>query len=182
MKVERIKQTIVVLFAVFIMLFAACAALEVGKATAQKDQRMEWWRSAKFGMFIHWGVYAVPAGEWEGNIYAGISEWLMAHADIPAYDYVELPSKFNPVQFDAAQWVRIAKDAGMKYLVITSKHHDGFCMFDSKVTDYDIVDATPYGKDVLKPLSRECKKAGIKFCVYYSILDWHHPSQYPDYS
>jgi len=149
----------------------------IEKAQKNRDERMAWWRDAKLGMFIHWGVYAIPAGTWKGKEYGGIGEWIMSHADIPKEEYETLPPKFNPVKFDAKQWVQIAKSAGMKYMVITSKHHDGFCMFDSKATDYDIVDATPYGKDVLKPLSIECKKAKIKFCTYYSILDWHHPDQ-----
>ena len=145
-----------------------------------KDERMEWWREAKFGMFIHWGVYAIPGGDWQGKTYDGISEWIMAHADIPIADYETLPPKFNPVKYNPAEWVKIAKDAGMKYIVITSKHHDGFAIYDSKVSDYDVVDKTPYGKDLLLPLSEECKKAGIKFAIYYSILDWHHPSQEVD--
>jgi len=149
----------------------------ITKAQQNRDERMAWWRDAKFGMFIHWGVYAIPAGIWKGKEYDGIGEWIMSHADIPKEEYEKLPPKFKPVKFDAEQWVQTAKNAGMKYMVITSKHHDGFCMFDSKATDYDIVDATPYGKDVLKPLSNECEKAGIKFCTYYSILDWHHPAQ-----
>jgi alpha-L-fucosidase len=147
----------------------------------QRDERMAWWREAKFGMFIHWGIYAIPAGEWNGKVYGGISEWLMAHADIPRGTYERLASQFNPLDFDAAEWVRIAKDAGMKYIVITSKHHDGFAMYDSKVSNYDIVYRTPYNIDVLKMLSEECKKQGIPFCTYHSILDWHHPSQYPAY-
>lgn len=148
---------------------------------AEHDERMAWWRDAKFGMFIHWGVYSIPAGEWNGKIYDGISEWIMSHADIPVAEYEKLPPQFNPVKYDAAEWVRIAKEAGMKYLVITSKHHDGFAMYDSKVSDYDIVDSTPYGRDVLAPLSAECTKVGIRFCTYHSILDWHHPAQEPDY-
>jgi len=145
----------------------------------QHDERMAWWRDAKFGMFIHWGVYSVPAGEWKGTIYPGISEWIMSHADIPIDEYETLPPKFNPVGFDAEQWVKMAKNAGVKYIVITSKHHDGFGIYDSKISDYDIVDSTGYGKDILKALSRECEKQGIRFCTYYSILDWHHSSQEP---
>lgn len=150
------------------------------EARPQRDSRMKWWRDARFGMFIHWGVYAVPAGTYQGKQVPGIGEWIMASGAIPPAEYQKFPPQFNPVKFDAAEWVRIAKDAGMKYLVITSKHHDGFALFDSKVSDYDIVDATPYRKDVLKALSRECKKQGLKFCTYYSILDWHHPAQMPD--
>jgi alpha-L-fucosidase len=149
------------------------------EAKPQRDARMKWWRDARFGMFIHWGVYSVPAGVYNGKQIAGIGEWIQASGAIPAEDYAKFPPQFNPVKFDAKEWVRIMKDAGMKYVVITSKHHDGFCLFDSKVTDWDVVDATPYKKDILRALSRECKKFGIKFCTYYSILDWHHPSQYP---
>ncbi|UCF38391.1 MAG: alpha-L-fucosidase, partial [Acidobacteriota bacterium] len=105
-------------------------------------------------------------------------EWIQSWANIPREEYEKLAPQFNPVKFDAAQWAQLAQDAGMQYLVITSKHHEGFSIFNSAVSDYDIVDATPYGKDVIAELSRECKKRGIKFCFYYSIMDWHHPSQY----
>ncbi len=152
----------------------------LSEAKPQRDSRMKWWRDARFGMFIHWGVYSVPAGTYQGKRIDGIGEWIQASANIPPEEYRKYPPQFNPVKFDAAEWVRTAKNAGMKYLVITSKHHDGFCLFDSKVTDWDIVDGTPYKKDVLKALSRECKKQGLKFCTYYSILDWHHPSQMPN--
>ncbi len=139
------------------------------------DQRMQWWRDAGFGMFIHWGPSSVPAGIYKGEEINGAAEWIMFSAKIPVEEYEEFPPQFNPVKFDAREWVRIAKDAGMKYIVITSKHHDGFAMWDSKVSDYDIIDATPYDTDVLKELARECEAAGIKFCFYHSILDWHHP-------
>jgi alpha-L-fucosidase len=145
---------------------------------AARDARMAWWREARFGMFIHWGLYAVPAGEWQGKPIAGIGEWIMDRANIPVDQYEPLAKQFNPTSFDAAQWVRIAKDAGMKYIVITSKHHDGFCLFDTAATQWDVVDATPYGKDLLIQLSDECRKQGLKFCTYYSIMDWHHPAQY----
>jgi alpha-L-fucosidase len=144
----------------------------------QRDARMAWWREARFGMFIHWGLYAVPAGEYQGKRSKEIGEWIMSWANIPRAEYEKFASQFNPVKFDAAEWVRVAKDAGMKYIVITSKHHDGFAMFDSKVSTYDIVDATPYGKDVMKALSAETKRQGLHFCFYYSIMDWHHPSQF----
>ncbi len=146
----------------------------------QRDARMKWWREARFGMFIHWGVYAVPAGEYKGQRVKGIGEWIQAHLNIPREEYEQFAKKFNPVKFDAAQWVSLARQAGMKYIVITSKHHDGFALWDSKVTDWDVVDATPYGKDILAQLSKECQKQGVRFCVYYSILDWHHPAQYVD--
>jgi alpha-L-fucosidase len=145
-----------------------------------RDKRMAWWRDARLGMFIHWGLYAVPAGDYQGKRGKDIGEWIMSWANIPRADYEKFATQFNPVKFDAAQWVRIAKDAGMKYIVITSKHHDGFAMFNSTVSDYDIVERTPYKKDVLKALSEEAKKQGLRFCVYYSIMDWHHPSQFVD--
>ena len=141
----------------------------------QRDQRMDWWRESKFGMFIHWGLYAVPAGQWKGKEIGGIGEWIMNKAQIPVSEYEPLAARFNPVKFDAEQWVRLAKNAGMKYIVITSKHHDGFSLWDSKVSGYDIVDATPFKRDVLKELSRACAKYGIRLCFYHSIMDWHHP-------
>ncbi len=148
------------------------------ESARERDARMAWWREARFGLFIHWGLYAVPAGEYHGKRSKEIGEWIMSWANIPRAEYEKFAAKFNPVKFDAAEWVRVAKDAGMKYIVITSKHHDGFSMFDSKVTDYDIVDATPYKKDVMKALSAEAKRQGLHFCFYYSIMDWHHPSQF----
>lgn len=153
-------------------------ALEIKKESkAEHDARMQWWRDARFGMFIHWGVYAVAGGEWKGNEVKTAGEWIMNKADIPVAEYEPLAREFNPVKYDPAEWVRIAKDAGMKYIVITSKHHDGFTLFDTKATDWDVVDATPWKKDLLKPLSDECHKQGLKFCTYYSIMDWHHPAQ-----
>ena len=143
----------------------------------QRDARMKWWREARFGMFIHWGLYAIPGGRWKGQPVGGAGEWIMNTANIPVEEYEQLAKQFNPVKYDPAQWVKIAKDAGMRYIVITSKHHDGFCLFDSKVTTYDVVDATPWGKDLLKPLAEECRKQGLHFCTYYSIMDWHHPAQ-----
>ena len=101
---------------------------------AARDARMAWWRDARFGMFIHWGLYAVPAGEWKGQPFNGIGEWIMDKGNIPVEDYEPMARKFNPTKFDAAEWVRIAKNAGMKYIVITSKHHDGFCLFDTDAT------------------------------------------------
>jgi alpha-L-fucosidase len=147
------------------------------ESSAERDARMKWWREARFGMFIHWGVYAVAGGEWKGKEVKTAGEWIMNGADIPVAEYETLAKRFNPVKYDPAEWVRIAKDAGMKYIVITSKHHDGFTLFDTKGTDWDVVDATPWGKDLLKPLADECRKQGLKFCTYYSIMDWHHPAQ-----
>ncbi|MCX6326642.1 MAG: alpha-L-fucosidase [Bacteroidia bacterium] len=139
------------------------------------EARMKWWNDARFGMFIHWGVYSVPAGIYNGNEVKGGGEWIMNRAKIPIPEYEKFGKEFNPVKFDAAEWVRIAKDAGMKYIVITSKHHDGFGLWNSKVSKYDIVDFSPYRKDVLKMLSDECAKQGITLCFYHSIMDWHHP-------
>jgi len=156
------------------------ASPRLPETPAQRDQRMRWWREARFGMFIHWGLYAVPAGEYNGKRSERIGEWIMEWANIPRAEYEKFAPQFNPVQFDAKQWVRIAKDAGMKYIVITSKHHDGFALYDSKVSNYDIVDATPYHKDPIKALATEAKKQGLKFCFYYSIVDWHHPTAYVD--
>ena len=145
---------------------------------AQHDQRMKWWREARFGMFIHWGLYAVPAGEYNGKRSERIGEWIMEWANIPRAEYEKFAPQFNPVKFDAREWVRIAKDAGMKYIVITSKHHDGFALYDSKVSNYDIVDSTPYRRDPIKALATEARRQGLKFCFYYSIVDWHHPTAY----
>ncbi|MBP6829038.1 MAG: alpha-L-fucosidase, partial [Saprospiraceae bacterium] len=140
---------------------------------AQRDARMAWWKDARFGLFLHWGLYAVAAGEYGGQKNYG--EWLMYEAKIPKPEYEKFAPQFNPVKFDADAWVRMAKDAGMKYIVITSKHHDGFCMFDSKVSDYDIADRTPFRRDPLRELADACRREGLKLCFYHSIMDWHHP-------
>jgi len=159
-----------------ILSVAPAAAQDIGQeTTAQRDARMAWWRDARFGMFIHWGAYAVAAGTYKGERIPGIGEWIMSHAHVPIPEYEEFVHRFNPVRFDPDEWVRIAKDAGMKYIIITSKHHDGFAIFDSKVSRYDIVDATPYKRDALKALAQAAHRAGMRFGVYYSIMDWHHP-------
>lgn len=144
------------------------------EATLKQDKKMEWWRDARFGMFIHWGLYAEPAGVWNGKEIPGISEWIMARAEIPVKEYEKLAENFNPQKYDAGAWVRLAKIAGMKYIVITSKHHDGFAMFHSKASPYNIYDATPFKRDPLKELADSCKKAGIRLGFYYSqAQDWH---------
>ncbi len=140
------------------------------------DDRMAWWREARFGMFIHWGLYAVPAGEWEGT--TNHAEWIRTTAQIPIETYDEFVYQFNPVKFDAEEWVTMAKDAGMKYIVITSKHHDGFCLFDSEFTDFDIM-STPFKRDILKELSDACASQDIIMCWYHSIMDWHHNDYLP---
>jgi alpha-L-fucosidase len=153
-----------------------CIAGTAQNVSAADSLRMKWWKDAKFGMFIHWGVYSVPAGMYNGKEVPGIGEWIMNRAKIPVADYKKYANQFNPVKYNPEAWVRMAKDAGMKYIVITSKHHDGFALFDSKVTNWDVVDATPYKKDLLKPLVAACKKQGIKIGFYYSqAQDWNHP-------
>jgi alpha-L-fucosidase len=146
------------------------------RAEARQDPRLDWFRDARFGMFIHWGLYAIPAGEWDGQPVPGIGEWIMLRARIPVRQYEQLARQFNPTRFDAAAWVSLAREAGQKYLIITSKHHDGFCLFDSKVSDYDIVDATPFARDPIRELADECQRQGIRLGFYYSqTQDWHHP-------
>jgi len=140
------------------------------------DARMKWWREARFGLFIHWGVYSVPAGVYKGDQSKHIGEWLMRDYNIPVAEYAEYAKQFNPVKFDADAWAKLAKDAGMKYIVITSKHHDGFAMFHSKASPYNIYDATPWKHDAIKELADAARRQGLKFGVYYSqAQDWHHP-------
>jgi alpha-L-fucosidase len=147
----------------------------LNESVQDKDIRMEWWRDATFGMFIHWGPYAVPAGFYNGKEVKGVAEWIMHTGNIPINEYETYVKQFNPSQFNAKEWVAIAKNAGMKYIVITSKHHDGFSLWDSKVSDYDVMDAAPFKRDILKELSEACKEAGIQMCFYHSIMDWHQP-------
>src|SRR6266851_4812385 len=162
---------------------AVCVAAALSVSTAasspeeERQKRLAWWHEARFGMFIHWGLYAIPAGEWKGKPVPGIGEWIMNHAKIPVKEYERLASQFNPVEFNANEWVSVAKNAGMKYIVITAKHHDGFAMFGSKVSKYNIVDATPFHRDPMKELAAACERAGIKLCFYYSqTQDWHEPN------
>jgi alpha-L-fucosidase len=151
------------------------AAPPMVEAAAQRDARMAWWRDAKFGMFIHWGVYAVPAGIYQDKPVSGIGEWIMNKGKIPMAEYQQFAKDFNPVKFDADAWVKVAKDAGIKYIVITTKHHDGFALFDSKANDWNIVKATPYGKDLIQPLAEACRKHGLKLGFYYSqAQDWNN--------
>jgi len=144
-----------------------------------KDCGQPWFKEARYGMFIHWGLYALLAGKYKGQENPGIGEWIMKRMNIPVEDYEALAKDFNPVNFDAEKWVQLAKDAGMKYMVYTAKHHDGFAMFKSDCSPYNIVDATPFGRDAAKELAVACKKAGIVFGFYYSqAQDWHHPNGY----
>lgn len=141
-----------------------------------QEQRLQWWHEARFGMFIHWGLYAVLAGEWKGQTTQNIGEWIQHNLKIPMDEYAELAKDFNPVKFDAEAWAELAKQAGMKYLVITAKHHDGFCMFDSPSNDFNIVKQTPFKRDPMKELAEACNKRDIRMCFYYSqAQDWHAP-------
>lgn len=168
-------------FKAFLFLFLVCFCLSSGfsqqlETAKERDARMNWWREARFGMFIHWGLYAIPAGEWQGD--TNHAEWIRTTAKIPLNVYDRFIAQFNPVKFNALEWVRLAKDAGMKYIVITSKHHDGFCLFDSKYTGFDVM-STPFKRDIMKELAEACQKEGIKICWYHSIMDWHHPDYLP---
>ncbi len=157
------------LVSLFALIFISIEASAQYQPTPENLKSREWFQDAKFGLFIHWGVYSV----------LGDGEWVMNNQKIPIKTYEKLPAFFNPIEFNAAEWVKMVKDAGMNYITITSKHHDGFAMFDSKVSDYNIVKRTPYGKDVLKMLADECHKQGIKLFFYHSQLDWHHPDYFP---
>ena len=135
----------------------------------QNLKSREWFQQARFGMFIHWGIYSL----------LGDGEWVMQEHHLTGPQYEQLAAQFYPTKFDAAQWVTLARQAGMRYIVVTSRHHDGFSMFATRQNKYNIVDATPYGKDVLRQLADECRRQGIKLFFYYSQLDWHHPDYYP---
>ena len=161
------------------ILLVLCSSLIrlIAQPAISQDQRMQWWRDARFGLFIHWGLYAELAGEYKGQEVPGIGEWIMKRAKIPVAEYRTLAKQFNPVKFDAKAFVAVAKNAGMKYLTLTSKHHEGFAMFASAASAYNIVDATPYGKDIVKALADECHRQGIKICFYYSqSRDWNEPN------
>ncbi len=159
-----------------------CTAVEtpsppkVTESPEARAQRMRWFKEARFGMFIHWGLYAIPAGEWKGK--GGHGEWIRETAHIPLEDYHTLLGQFNPQKFDAAAWARTARETGMRYVVITSKHHDGFALWPSDVSDFDVA-VTPFKRDILRELADACRKEGIVFCVYHSIMDWNHPDYLP---
>lgn len=165
------KKTACLFFGTLLMLHTVFAQ------TLSKDQRMQWWRDARFGMFIHWGVYAQWAGVYHGHEQEhGGAEWIMNRSKIPVAEYQAKAREFNPVKYDPDAWVRMAKDAGMKYIVITAKHHDGFALFKTAASKWNVVDATPYGKDLLAPLAAACRKYGIKLGFYYSqAQDWNNP-------
>lgn len=158
-----------------------CMLLALTPAGAQEhqtdpDDRMQWWREARFGLFIHWGLYSILEGEYAGN--PNHAEWIRTTAQIPLEEYDRLLERFNPVHFDADAWCEMAADAGMRYIVITTKHHDGFCLFDSKVSDFDVM-STPFQRDIMKELSEAARRHGLRIGWYHSIMDWHHPDYLP---
>ena len=165
--------------AVAALLLAASGPPGAPPAVPPKDERLAWWRDARFGMFIHFGLYSTPAGTWDGKPVGGVGEWLLQNARIDPIAYEkELVPRFNPVNFDAREWARIAKDAGMGYVVITTKHHDGFALWDSDSSEYDVM-ATPFRRDIMKELSDAVRAEGLRICWYHSIMDWHHPDYQP---
>jgi alpha-L-fucosidase len=161
-----IKKTFIILFLIMSLNVSSQTSYT---PTPENLKSREWFQDAKFGMFIHWGVYSV----------LGDGEWVMFSQGIDKKTYEKVPGFFNPVNYDPKEWVALVKAAGMKYITITSKHHDGFAMFDSKLTDWDIVDRTPYKKDVIKMLADECHKQGIKLFFYHSHLDWYQENYFP---
>jgi len=153
--------------------------LMAGRGQGKRVNRasLAWWREARFGMFIHWGLFSLPAGRWKGHEVPGIGEWIMHRERIPVRDYEKLARRFVPSRFDAESWVLLAKEAGMRYLVITAKHHEGFAMFKSSVDAFNIVDATPWKRDPMAELAAACQRHGIRLCFYYSQdQDWHDPN------
>jgi alpha-L-fucosidase len=162
-------RRLLIIYPVFLGLLAAGGAEPPYQPSPENLQARNWFQDARFGLFIHWGVYSV----------LGDGEWVMNNRKMSVVEYEKLPAKFNPTEYDPAEWVALAKDAGMKYITITSKHHDGFAMWDSKVSDWTITKRAPYGKDVLKLLADECQKQGMKLFFYHSHLDWHHPDYFP---
>ena len=186
---KRIAISNIALIALFLLPGNAVLAQQTDylqETTKNREARMAWWKEARFGMFIHWGVYSVLGGTYKGESIEGIGEWIMHRGQIPIEEYETYARMFNPLFFDAEAWVDLAVEAGMKYIVITSKHHDGFALWDSQVSDWDIMNASPFKRDILKELSIACEKKGIRLCFYHSIMDWHHPDAqapfYPKYN
>ena len=172
---KKLKRSCILSFLLACLIVPLTAA-ETNETENDRDDRMAWWRQAKFGMFVHWGVYSVVGGQYKGQELPNSAEWMMARGKIPIAEYEQYARQFNPTDFDANQFVARAKRAGMKYIVITAKHHDGFAMFGSKATKYNVVDFSPFGRDIMKELAEACQKQGLKFGFYYSqAQDWHHP-------
>jgi alpha-L-fucosidase len=166
----------------FILAILLAGGLCSGASASEqvREEALQEWSAMKFGLFIHWGIYSIPAGVWDGKEIEKLGEQIQRHAKIPHDEYAALAGQFNPVKFDADAIVGLAKKAGMRYIVLTAKHHDGFCMFESEHTDFDIIDATPYKKDILGQLAEACKKHGLKLGVYYSTPDWRFNGPHPE--
>ena len=170
-----------------LMMVLLCGVLDTEGAELMKEseaafkERTRWFTDAKFGLFIHFGVYSTLEGVWQGEPAKSYAEWIQSNMKIKPDDYIPLAAGFRPDKLDADAWVKTARDAGMRYMVITTKHHEGFCLWDSAHTEYDLGEATPFDRDILGELSAACKKYGLKFGTYYSLTDWHHPSQRSDH-
>ncbi|MGB0745008.1 MAG: alpha-L-fucosidase [Opitutales bacterium] len=170
-----VRTSCLVLFSIG---FSSAHAAELKQETLKAyNERMEWFAATQYGMFIHFGGYSQLGGVWKDEKVGGYSEWIQGKAKIDRHEYAKVALQFNPTEFDADLIVKNAKDAGMTYLVITAKHHEGFCLWDSAFTDFDVA-STPFkGRDILQELKEACAKHGIRFGLYYSIIDWNHPSQ-----
>jgi alpha-L-fucosidase len=175
--IQRNIQRFLVPFAVCLLIVIFCSGSVLQAETPEQYQaRTQWLREARFGMFIHWGVYAVPAGEWKGRYYTQGGEWILRLAGIPIADYKNLARQFTADKYDPKAWADLAKEAGMKYVVLTAKHHDGFALYDSKVSDWNAVKASGAARDLIAPLADAVRADGLKFCLYYSqSQDWTHP-------
>ncbi|WP_343329209.1 alpha-L-fucosidase [Polaribacter staleyi] len=176
MKLKKMKNILLVFVLLLSTITANCQKDYTKESNEDFTERMKWFSDAKYGMFIHFGLYSQLGGEWKGKTINKYSEWIQAYADISPQEYAMLTHAFNPTEFDADFIVSTAKKAGMKYLVVTTKHHEGFCLWDSKYTNFDIAN-TPFKRDIIKELADACRKYNIHFGTYYSIIDWHHPSQ-----
>jgi alpha-L-fucosidase len=173
----RLRAAVCLLFGVVLLLSSREAGTEEPDPAAAKRARLAWFREAKFGLFIHWGLYAIPAGEWKGKVVPGIGEWIMNRAKIPVREYEALAREWNPVNFDPEAWVQLAQDAGVRYMVITAKHHDGFALYGSRASAYNVMQATPFKRDVLKELAEACRRHQMRLGFYYSqAQDWHEPN------
>lgn len=180
MKSTKFRSRIFLATLLHTLVLAGCSNTSTGPPFQQNDDtHMQWWKDAKFGMFLHWGIYAVPAGTWNDQKTMGNAEWIMHSLEIPIAAYEKFASEFDPQDFDADAWVKYASETGVGYITVTAKHHDGFAMYDSHVSDYNVVRKTPFGRDPIDELAAACKKHGIKLCLYYSQdIDWHHPGGY----
>ncbi|HBO43624.1 MAG TPA: alpha-L-fucosidase [Planctomycetaceae bacterium] len=175
---QRIRLVSTCLLFVAAGLFLQNASALAEEAAQQRDQRMGWWRDARFGMFIHFGLYSHAAGYWDGKPVPGLASWTLHTTKAPLEQYIPLKDQFNPTQFDADEIVRLAKAAGMKYIVITTRHHEGFSLFETEYSDFDVM-ATPLKRDLMKEMAEACRKHDMPLGWYYSILDWYHPDYTP---